>query len=77
MFACKVCAEKDKRINDLQNEVAYLRELANPSKLNVTIPAIHSEADRIMSASQDEIPSESLSDEEITSERIRLLSGTY
>lgn len=69
---CKVCLEKDQRIEDLKREILYLRELANP-KLNVHIPAISAEADKITSVSQD-VP---LEDDEILSERLRLLSGTY
>lgn len=30
MFKCKVCIEKDKRIQELKDQIAYLRTLAIP-----------------------------------------------
>lgn len=79
---CKVCQEKDARIKDLLAEVAYLRELASPAKLTVQIPAVHAEADQIISGGGNAEPSSLQLEElnkinEIDQEAYMLLSGTY
>ncbi len=80
---CKVCAEKDKRISSLEDQVAFLRDLAHPRVDNENIPASNHEANGVLDALQEHITIETradaahnLSEEEIA-EREALLGGTY
>lgn len=85
MFKCKVCAEKDKRVEDLQSRVAFLEKwLTEPRKE----PAMEQlEADALFNASSHIIeipenhetpPSEyPPSQQEIDDEARNLLMGTY
>ena len=77
---CSVCQEKDARIKDLLAEVAYLRELASPSRLTVQIPALQAEADRIISGGNydSEVPLDEINEFNlIDKEAHSLLTGTY
>lgn len=83
MFACKVCAEKDKRVQVLESEVAFLRNLVHKPVDNSIVTENEMEADGIMSG-QDRVIEieprahyEAAEDEFITAERQALLDGTY
>lgn len=74
---CKVCAEKDRRILDLKDQISVLRRQLLP--VNSSNPTVTSlEMDGVMSGQQHiiEIPETA---EEIAEarERDRLLSGQY
>lgn len=64
MFKCKVCTEKDKRIEDLLSQITYLRDQTSPHVLNAVIPSHQEEANRLMGPSVDE-------------EADQLMSGDY
>jgi len=73
MFKCKVCEEKDKRLNDLKDEVKYLRSLLrSPVDMRASATA-NLEANAILNgvSEQIEVP------EEVLAERAALLDGTY
>lgn len=55
-MACKVCAEKDLRIGDLQKQVDILHTLVFPGKLDQRQSFIESlEANKIMGADSDPV----------------------
>lgn len=86
---CKVCSEKDKRIADLQEQILHLRELCVPQSNPYNEPLVSREADATLSASTEmlTVPAsqekevqeykKAQEEDEIISERDRLLSGTY
>ena len=76
MFKCKVCSEKDQRIEDLKKENAKLWDFVNPNKLTVQIPSAQRELDQIVSGGNIQ---PELTEEErlIAEEATRILSGTY
>lgn len=76
---CKICLEKDKRIEDLKADNARLWALSNPNRLTVTVPSIHQEADRIMSGGHDSqsVPEADPETQAIIDEANRILSGNY
>lgn len=81
-WACKTCKEKDARIADLKEQVAFLRELARrPEASNKSIPQVTFEADAVLSGQQSVTEIQEgetgISINEIESERDRLLAGTY
>lgn len=51
-FHCKVCSEKQSRINDLKNEITYLREMVFSQNSEATAPSNVREADYILSGEQ-------------------------
>lgn len=81
MFDCKVCPEKDNRIEDLKEQIQYLRAVLNPpiSKL-APVESVNLQQDMILDGGgQEEIdplvdPAES---PEVLAERSAMLSGTY
>lgn len=77
LFKCRVCAEKDKRIQDLLGQIADLRKLAIPDTSKISLVSL--ESDAVMSGHDEQIPIEIREDEALESsyERDRLLSGTY
>lgn len=84
-FSCKVCAEKDKRIEELHAQVKFLKSMLSSPSNPGDVTAYALEADGILSAQQHildvEIPdSEQFvsreADNEL-SERDKLLSGNY
>lgn len=78
MFQCRLCQEKDFRIQDLKEQILDLRSLSFPK-----LGAAHStltvlEADAILSGSEEMIPVVNDAEaEEIERERDRILSGNY
>ena len=82
MFSCKACAEKDKRILELKEQIVYLRSLVYPQNFEdsdlpaaVTAPTPSPETyDQELTKLQEQ---QSAEQEEIRRERDRLLSGTY
>jgi hypothetical protein len=83
MFSCRVCAEKDKRVQVLESEITFLRNLVHKPVDNSTITENEMEADGIMSG-QDRVIEiepraqyEAAEDEFVTAERQALLDGTY
>jgi len=81
LFTCKVCAEKDERIEDLKNQIQFLRAMLAPRE-DVSVSAQQLEADAVLSAQQHivNIPltqEQLIQAEEERRERDRLLSGTY
>lgn len=88
LFKCKLCSEKDRRIDDLKAHIASLEALTIPKNDPFKLPIIQYEADAILSGQQHQtdVSESSATDliimdtpeaEEIRSERDRLLSGTY
>lgn len=83
MFRCRVCAEKDKRISSLEDQVAFLRDLTRPKVNNHIIPDNNLEANGVLDALDRPIEIETyaeetqrLSEEELR-ERAALLGGSY
>lgn len=85
MFSCKVCAEKDRRISDLNKQIEFLKRLSQPG---IALPILEREIDYAMDGAGREelpaIPSEpELTPEEqekrdrIDRERDAILSGNY
>lgn len=84
LFKCKVCAEKDARIQDLKQQIESLQSLVIPDNSLDKIPANHLEADGVLSGMQHTITVPGAEDlfepstiQEERSERDRILSGTY
>ena len=79
LFQCQVCLEKDKRIAEMQDQISYLRELANPGKLTVQIPAVHAEMDAVLSGRDAPIEVQQISEEAeaLDSEAMRILTGNF
>lgn len=82
-FTCKVCAEKDKRIASLEEQIAFLRNLAHPQVDNKTIPDHNHEANGVLDALDRPIEIETHKEvvdnltEEERRERDALLDGSY
>lgn len=81
--SCKVCAEKERRIASLEEQVTFLRGLVHPKVDNSYIPENNHEANEILDATQRPVQIQSyanavitLSEEELA-ERDAILSGTY
>ena len=74
MFKCKVCAEKDKRIADLQHMISLLQPHNGQS-----IPLVQLEADQILNGNDQviELAKSPEKIDEAESELNRILSGTY
>lgn len=70
-FKCKVCQEKDKRINDLLVEISYLRKLAGVEVPSTEGILASREADAILSASDSLIPIDE------NTEVANILTGMY
>jgi hypothetical protein len=83
MFKCKVCAEKDLRIQDLKSQIASLQRLVTPVNDPNRVPAVHMEADGILSGQQHiiELPADMAplpdAEPDELSERDRILSANY
>lgn len=83
MFSCKVCAEKDKRILSLENEISFLRTLVHPVINNAELPDNTLEADGVISGHDHVIEIQSradaLAEEDVLAleERNKILSGEY
>ena len=75
-FKCKVCAEKDARIQDLRSEISNLRKLVLPSGPANNFPMVNLEANAVLNP-QSEAIEVSLTDLEVESEATRLLVGNY
>ena len=78
MFQCKICLEKNKRIEDLKEQIELLKKLAFPNNNNAN--AINVEANSIMHGSNDIIdltPEELARQQDIIQEQNALLYGTY
>jgi hypothetical protein len=85
LFKCKVCAEKDRRIADLQEQIKFLRSYQTPSH-PTQVEARDLEADSLLSGKNDVIEitghniaaeTESENVDDVISERDRILTGTY
>ena len=82
LFSCKVCAEKQARIEDLKSQIKFLQaQVATPQSIDAEVNTM--EADAVLSALQHEVviqeqpvidPKEL---DEARRERDRLLSGSY
>lgn len=83
MFNCKVCEEKDKRLEDLREQISYLRNILNPPRSNSKQNYIEQEdlqQDMILSGGgkeETELESEPSDTPEVLAERAAMLSGTY
>lgn len=76
-FKCRVCEEKDKRIQDLHLQIRDLRQLSMPDTSKLSLVAI--ESDAVLSGHEEQI-SISMTEEEAEltqREQDRILSGTY
>lgn len=80
---CRVCAEKDKRLASLEEQVAFLRSLVHPHVDNSAIPEVNHEANQVLDQIDQPIQIQSyasavitLSEEELA-ERDAILSGNY
>jgi hypothetical protein len=81
-WACKICVEKEKLIHSLKSEIAHLRDLTRPERVdNISYPAVDYERDVITSVKEDqsqELPPLSKEElEDVQSEAIRILTATY
>ena len=83
MFKCKVCAEKDKRAQALESEIAFLRSLVYKPVDNRGIPVSNHEANGILDALDRPLEIESHQEatlaeaDDVLRERDALLSGSY
>lgn len=82
MWKCKVCAEKDKRIADLNREMEFFKRMLRPSN---NAPIVDLEANKILDGAGEEQLSfkTELTEEEIQSredterEATAILTGNY
>lgn len=80
---CQVCAEKDKRVASLEEQITFLRGLVHPTVDNSYIPQANAEANDILDATTQPVRIESYADsivllsQEELAERDALLSGNY
>jgi hypothetical protein len=77
-----VCAEKDKRIEDMREQITYLRNLLNPPAKPVSYEEPQNfQADVILNGGGGEESSlpqdQNLETPEVLAERAAMLSGTY
>lgn len=81
MFSCKVCIEKEKRISELKEQIAYFKEVLHPKDTAVRyIPSQSIEEDVILSGGGQEevvLPQDQIESPEVLAEREAMLSGTY
>jgi hypothetical protein len=92
MFNCKVCAEKDKRVSNLESEITFLRAFIRPNvpRHSLENQAQDIEADAVLGGHTNQIvideksqyietylPRLSKEEEEIAAERDAVLNGTY
>lgn len=81
MWDCKVCLEKDRRLEDLKEQISYLRNILNPPKfIQQDIPQNDLQEDMILSGAgkeETELVSNDIETAEILAERSAILSGTY
>lgn len=78
MFECRLCLEKDNRIQDLKEQIMDLRALSFPQMGAGHPTVVALEADAILSASDEMIPLVSQDEaDELGRERDRILSGNY
>ncbi len=84
MFNCKVCVEKTNRIADLHKQIEFLKSFQGPPTPGAYARDL--EADAILSGQNDiiEISGHNIADEttlseaeDLSSERDRILTGTY
>lgn len=74
---CAVCAEKDKRIEDLKAQIASLSQMLQPQRLSKQAEKVDLEANVLLNGVNEQVQvSEELSPE-VLREREQLLSGTY
>jgi hypothetical protein len=77
MFKCRVCAEKDKRIASLEEQVTFLRGFLRP-KQEVKfdpLPVVELEADSVLAGHDEQIDPKRQA--EIDAEAAAILAGTY
>jgi hypothetical protein len=72
---CRVCLEKEKRIADLQQELAFMRSMVSPPIDNSSVPFEELEANLVMDGQQDVITIDR--DFELSREVDRIFSGNY
>jgi len=82
LWTCKVCAEKDKMIASLKEEISHLRDLTRPSRVdNSTYPESDYERDLLTTVKEDQsVENPPLSKEELEdahAEALRILTATY
>jgi hypothetical protein len=80
VFSCKRCLEKDKRIEDLKQDITFLRSMLSPNFSN----ALNLEANKILEGAGLPIiemsePSEPKTKENVSLQReaISILTGNY
>lgn len=62
LFSCSVCAEKDKRIEDLKNQITRMEALVFPQNSQDDIPVLEFEADAILSGSPETVATPAVKD---------------
>jgi hypothetical protein len=72
---CLVCKEKDRRIDDLQKQIAMLSRLAVPSTTQSQLPVVNVEANRVLDGDHTPMAQDEM--DETEKEAIRLLTGSY
>lgn len=75
-FLKSLLSEKDARIKQLQDEVAFLRSQLQP-KATPVYRNVHFEANAILNGQSEQIIDEMPEDPAIIAEREKILSGTY
>ena len=53
MFDCKNCSEKDCRIQDLKEEIKFLREMLFPKKIKQDVSDVNREVDALWNGSEE------------------------
>lgn len=81
MFNCKVCVERNLRVQDLQKEIEFLKKLVSPS--TTVLPSFDLEMNRLLEGGGQEQPEEEITEEEVARladierEATSILTGTY
>lgn len=76
---CKVCVEKDKQILSLKEEIAHLRDLTRPARVdNITYAKEDYERDVAMSVKEDQSSINTTQElEDAHAEAVRILTANY
>jgi hypothetical protein len=80
MFSCRVCVEKEKRIDELKSQVEMLRSLVSPAVPSRSVPLVHVESDAILSARDEPVllnKDQTKELDRIESEATKILTGNY
>ena len=77
---CQICAEKDRRIQDLKCQIEMLASMVLPKTDPLKIPLLQVEADAVLEGNEEALARRQQEidvQDAVESERAALLSGTY